>query len=71
MYVCEECHTVDAVPIGCDMSFMEHGIFTGVEIGQCEVCGKEEVNCVFCDEYQAEIIIRGNKNKSKRNEVMK
>lgn len=56
MYVCKECHDTDRNSIGCTYEFDVHAHLIGSEFTECEICGKKDT-CVFCDEYQAEIMI--------------
>lgn len=58
MYVCEKCHDRDVDATDCSYTFKTHLPIDDEEIGECDICGKKKVACIFCDEYQAEVMIR-------------
>ena len=70
MYVCEKCHDRDLDATQCNYTFSVHLTIIGKDDlieRRCEICGKLR-ECIFCDEYQAEVIKRSGimQNQQKR-----
>ena len=69
MYVCEDCHKTDIIVTKCNHGFKMHASLACVETYECDICGKKTI-CVFCDEYQVEMLTRSQaKREAKKHET--